>query len=59
MIVDGRVLVKDKQLLVCDEAQVIASVMEGTAGLEAAYARYHPSGRTLSEQFPPALAAWD
>ena len=55
VIIDGRVVVEGRQLLVCDEREVIEGVMRKNDDVERAYAAYHPSGLTLSEQFPAAL----
>ncbi|MGO4441607.1 amidohydrolase family protein [Rhizobium sp. RAF56] len=58
VMVDGRVLVENGRLRVCDENEVIDAVMRPQQALQAAYQRYNTEGKTLFEQFAPALKEW-
>lgn len=58
VIVNGEVLVADKQLLVCDEAAVLAEAAGSARRTWEAFADYQWAGRRADEEFPPSLKRW-
>ena len=58
VICDGRVLLQDKRLLVCDEAEVRSAARRSADRVWAGFADYHWAGRSVDEEFPPAIRSW-
>jgi len=58
VICDGRVLLEDKQLLVCDEREVLAAARRSADRVWGGFADYHWAGRSVDEEFPPAIRPW-
>jgi 5-methylthioadenosine/S-adenosylhomocysteine deaminase len=59
VIVDGRLLMRGKRLLVCDEAEVLAAARRSSRRVWGSYHEYDWAGRSVDEVFPPALKPWD
>ena len=59
VIVDGRKLVSDKTLQVCDEKEVVAAARQTSRRVWDGYAGYHWAGRAAEEEFPPSLRPWE
>lgn len=59
VIVDGRTLVSDKTLRVCDERDVVAAARETSRRVWAGFSEYHWAGRGVEEEFPPSLKPWE
>jgi len=58
VICDGRVLLEDKRLLVCDEREVLAAARRSADRVWGGFADYHWAGRSVDEEFPPAIRPW-
>ena len=58
VIVDGQTLVCGKQLLVCDEADVLAKAKSSSERVWAGFAEYDWAGREIDVAFPPSLKPW-
>jgi cytosine/adenosine deaminase-related metal-dependent hydrolase len=58
VICDGRVLLRERRLLVCDEAEVLGAARRSTERVWAGYADYHWGARRLDQEFPPSLPPW-
>lgn len=58
VICDGRVLLENKRLLVCDEAEVRSAARRSAERVWAGFPAYHWAGRSLDEEFPPAIRPW-
>ncbi|CCF01120.1 putative hydrolase (plasmid) [Sinorhizobium fredii HH103] len=59
VMIDGRVLVEGKQVLVCDEKQIRAEVAASSERIWASYGDYHPHAARLTDHFPASLPAWE
>jgi len=58
VICDGRVLMEDRRVLVCDERLVLAEARRSAERVWAGFAGYHWAGRSVDEEFPPAIPPW-
>jgi hypothetical protein len=58
VICDGRVLLQDKRLLVCDEVEVRSAARRSAERVWAGFAGYHWAGRSVDEEFPPSIRPW-
>ncbi|MCI0546169.1 MAG: amidohydrolase family protein [Candidatus Rokubacteria bacterium] len=58
VICDGRVLMEDKRLLVCEEHEVLAAARRSADRVWAGFDGYHWAGRGIDEEFPPAIRPW-
>jgi cytosine/adenosine deaminase-related metal-dependent hydrolase len=59
VIVDGRVLVRDKRLMVCDEAQVLDAARTSAQRIWSHFPEYDWAGRSITQAFPPAIKPWE
>jgi cytosine/adenosine deaminase-related metal-dependent hydrolase len=58
VICDGQTLMEGKRLLVCEEAEVLAGARRSAEKVWAGFADYHWAGRSVDEEFPPAIQPW-
>jgi cytosine/adenosine deaminase-related metal-dependent hydrolase len=58
VICDGRLLMEDRRLLVCDERLVLDAARRSADRVWAGFADYHWAGRSVDEEFPPAVRPW-
>jgi 5-methylthioadenosine/S-adenosylhomocysteine deaminase len=58
VMVDGRILLEGKRLLVCDEDELFASGARSSERVWRAHAAYDYAGRPAAEAFPPSLSEW-
>lgn len=58
VIVDGRTLMDGGRLLVCDERAVLAEAKASCEAVWSSYGQFHFAGRSLAQDFPPALKRW-
>ncbi|MGE3701992.1 MAG: amidohydrolase family protein [Hyphomicrobiaceae bacterium] len=59
VIVDGRVLMHDRRLRVCDESEVIESARESAQRIWSHFPQYDWAGRSIGQAFPPAIEPWE
>jgi 5-methylthioadenosine/S-adenosylhomocysteine deaminase len=59
VIVDGRVLVRDKRLMVCDETQVLEAARASAQRIWSRFPDYDWAGRSITQAFPPAIKPWE
>jgi 5-methylthioadenosine/S-adenosylhomocysteine deaminase len=59
VIVDGRVLMRGRRLLVCDESEVIGSARESAQRIWSHFPQYDWAGRSIGQAFPPAIEPWE
>ncbi|MBM6583530.1 amidohydrolase family protein [Microvirga sp. BT689] len=58
VVVDGRIVVSNKKLVAFDEEELLSSVRSSSERMWQHYSRYHPSGLSLTEQFPTSILEW-
>jgi cytosine/adenosine deaminase-related metal-dependent hydrolase len=58
VFIDGRKLVEGGRLLVCDEREVVAAARRSADAVWDAFPDYHRTGRSVDEEFPPAIRKW-
>ena len=58
VIVDGRTLMRNKQLLVCDEAEILNAAKASSRRVWDSFAEYDWAARKIEDAFPPALKPW-
>jgi len=58
VICDGRTLLENKRLLVCDEAEILAGARRSADRVWGGFAAYHWAGRYVDEEFPAAIRPW-
>jgi hypothetical protein len=49
---------EDRRLLVCDERLVLDAARRSADRVWAGFADYHWAGRSVDEEFPPAIRPW-
>ena len=59
VIVDGRTLVANTTLLVCDEREVLQAARASSQRVWEAFPEYHWAGQTVEEVFPPCIRKWE
>lgn len=59
VIVNGRIVLEHKQLLVCDQRDVLDKARTAASEHWATASQRHWSGRTIEEQFPRSLKPWE
>lgn len=58
VVVNGRTVVENGRLTVCDQTQVLTEARASCARVWAAFPQYHWSGRSIAEEYPPSLKPW-
>jgi cytosine/adenosine deaminase-related metal-dependent hydrolase len=58
VFVDGRMLMAEKQLMVCDEREVLDAAWASSKKVWASFSEYHWAGLGIEEQFPPSIERW-
>ncbi|MBD2463544.1 amidohydrolase family protein [Oscillatoria sp. FACHB-1407] len=58
VIIDGQIVLEHKQLLVCNEAEVLHSAKTWAQDSWATAPERHWAGQTIDEQFPRSLKPW-
>jgi cytosine/adenosine deaminase-related metal-dependent hydrolase len=59
VIVDGRTLVADGQLLVCNERELLRAMRASSQRVWEAFPTYHWAGQSVEEVFPPCIRTWE
>jgi 5-methylthioadenosine/S-adenosylhomocysteine deaminase len=59
VIVDGRIVLENKQLLVCDKQDVLNNARLAASKQWATAAQRHWAEQTIAEQYPRSLKAWE
>jgi cytosine/adenosine deaminase-related metal-dependent hydrolase len=59
VIVDGKTLVRGKQMLICDENDVIEGARASTDKVWSQFPEYDWAGRSIADAFPPAIKPWE
>ena len=57
VIVDGKTVVDQGRLLVCDERAVLEAAVASTESVWREFPKYHWASRTVEEEFPPSFKA--